>query len=192
MFRGEEIPLVQQMIRGDKTAFSIIFKTYYVDLVMFAGTFVRDRQAAEEIVQDVFIRLWENREDLYITSSLRSFLLKSVQNKCLDAIRHLKIVGGYQERLQNHPLLLENDTENYVLYSELEDDLKKALEKLPEDISKIFLMNRFEGLTYPEIASQLNLSVRMVETRMGKALAMLKHYLKDYLITVLLLFETLG
>ena len=191
MFRGEENSLVQQMIRGDNWAFSIIFKTYYVDLVMFAGTFVRDRQAAEEIVQDVFIRLWENRENFYITSSLRSFLLKSVQNKCLDAIRHLKVVDGYQERLQNHPLLLENDTENYVLYSELEDDLKKALEKLPEDISKIFLMNRFEGLTYPEIASQLNLSVRMVETRMGKALAMLKHYLKDYLITVLLLFETL-
>ena len=71
--------------------------------------------------------------------------------------------------------MLENDTENYVLYSELEDDLKKALEKLPGDISKIFLLNRFEGLTYPEIATQLNLSVRMVEIRMGKALALLKN-----------------
>ncbi len=93
-------------------------------------------------------------------------------------------MDDYQAKLQNHPLLLENDTENYVLYSELEDDLKKALEKLPADISKIFLLNRFEGLTYPEIASQLNLSVRMVEIRMGKALALLKQYLKDYLITI--------
>jgi RNA polymerase sigma-70 factor (family 1) len=188
MFRGEDNALIQRMLGGDESAFSIIFKTYYADLVLFAGTFVRDKPAAEEIVQDVFIRLWENRESVIITSSLRSFLLKAVQNKCIDNIRHLKIVDDYQSKLRNHPLLLENDTENYVLYSELEDDLKKALGKLPEDISKIFLLNRFEGLTYPEIASQLDLSVRMVEIRMGKALALLKNYLKDYLITILLLF----
>jgi RNA polymerase sigma-70 factor (family 1) len=189
MFRGEDNSLLQRMLGGDENAFSIIFKTYYVDLVFFAGTFVRDKQAAEEITQDVFIRLWETRESFVITSSLRSFLLKSVQNKCIDTIRHLKIVEDYQAKLQNHPLLLENDTENYVLYSELEDDLKKALGKLPEDISKIFLLNRFEGFTYAEIASQLNLSVRMVEIRMGKALSLLKNYLKDYLITILLLLS---
>jgi RNA polymerase sigma-70 factor, ECF subfamily len=187
MFRGEENLPVQQMLGGDESAFSIIFKTYYVDLVLFAGTFLRDRQAAEEIVQEVFIRLWENRDSVIITSSLRSFLLKSIQNKCIDTLRHLKIVDDYQSKLQNHPLLLENDTENYVLYSELEDDLKKALAKLPDDISKIFLLNRFEGFSYPEIAGQLNLSVRMVEIRMGKALALLKQYLKDYLITILVL-----
>ncbi len=62
MFRGEEYLLVQKLIAGDDFAFSCIFKTYYLDLVMFAGTFVHDRQAAEEIVQDVFIRLWEYRE----------------------------------------------------------------------------------------------------------------------------------
>jgi RNA polymerase sigma-70 factor, ECF subfamily len=188
MVRGEDNSLVQRMLGGDESAFSIIFKSYYIDLVLFAGTYVKDRQAAEEIAQDVFIRLWEYRECIIITSSLRSFLLKSVQNKCIDAIRHLKIVDDYQSKQQNHPLLFENDTENYVLYSELEDDLKKALGKLPGDIRKIFLMNRFEGLTYPEIASQLNLSVRMVEIRMGKALALLKQYLKDYLITILILF----
>jgi len=187
MFRGEENSLVQRMLGGDDAAFSAIFKRYYLDLVLFAGTFVRNRQAAEEIVQDVFIRLWENRGSVVINSSLRSFLLKSIQNKCIDAIRHLKIVDGYQTKLQNHPVLIENDTENYILYSELEDDLKKAIEKLPEDIGKIFLLNRFEGLTYPEIAGQLNLTVRMVEIRMGKALALLKHYLKDYLITIFLL-----
>jgi RNA polymerase sigma-70 factor (family 1) len=191
MFRGEENLLIKRLLGGDEAAFSIIFKTYYSDLVLFAGTFVRDRQAAEEIVQDVFIRLWENRESVLITSSLRSFLLKSVQNKCIDTLRHLKIVDNYQSKLQNHPLLLENDTENYVLYSELEEDLKKALEKLPGDISKIFLMNRFEGFTYPEIASRLDLSVRMVEIRMGKALALLKQHLKDYLITILFLYTVM-
>lgn len=190
MFSGEEKVLVQRLRSGDDTAFSVIFKNYYVDLVLFAATFTRDRQEAEEIVQDIFIRLWENRGSVIITSSLRSFLLKSVQNKCIDSIRHLKIVDGYQAKLQNHPLLLENDTENYVLYSELEDDLKKALEKLPGDISEIFLLNRFEGLTYPEIATRLGLSVRMVEIRMGKALALLKLYLKDYLITILILLAT--
>jgi RNA polymerase sigma-70 factor (ECF subfamily) len=172
------------MLGGDDAAFSYLFRKYYADLVLFAATFIKDRQTSEEIVQDVFIRLWENRGSVIITSSIRSFLLKSVQNKCIDAIRHEKIVNGFQAKLLNHPLLLENDTENYLLYTELEDDLKKALEKLPDDITKIFLLHRFDGLTYPEIAGRLNLSVRMVEVRMGKALVLLRKYLKDYLITI--------
>ena len=105
MFRGEENALVQRMLGGDETAFSIIFKTYYIDLVLFASTFVRDKPEAEEIVQDVFIRLWENRESVIITSSLRSFLLKSVQNKCIDTIRHLKIVDNYQSKLKESSVI---------------------------------------------------------------------------------------
>lgn len=188
MIRGDDNLLAKRMLEGDESAFSIIFKSYYIDLVLFAGTFVRDKQAAENIAQDVFLRLWENRDSVIITSSLRSFLLKSVQNKCIDEIRHLKRVDNYVSKQQHYPLLLENDTENYVLYSELDDDLKKALGKLPDDVRTIFRLHRFEGCTYSEIAIQLNLSVRMVEIRMGKALEYLRHYLKDYLITLLMLF----
>ena len=184
MLKGEENSLTERILQGDKSAYSIVFTHYYADLVLFAYTIVKDRQAAEEIVQDIFIRLWENRQSIIIVSSLKSFLLKSIQNKCIDWIRHLKIKDKYQSRVLDHPLLFENDTENYLLFSELEEDLKKALDKFPDDVSRVFVMNRFEGLTYNEIAKNLKISVRTVEVRIGKALAFLKDELKDYLIAL--------
>ena len=187
MLPGEESALKERILLGDKSAFSIIFAYYYADLVMFACTFLKDKQEAEEVVQDMFIRLWENRQALFITTSLKSFLLKSVQNKCIDTIRHLKIMDKYQMLVRDNPLLFENDTENYLLHSELENDLNKALRKFPEEISQVFIQSRFNGFTYHEIADQLKISVRTVEVRMGKALALLRDELKDYLITFLLM-----
>jgi RNA polymerase sigma-70 factor, ECF subfamily len=184
----EDHSLGKRIIEGDNEAFSIVFRHYYVDFVLFAATFVKNRQAAEEIVEEVFIRLWENRETIVITTSLRSYLLRSIQNRCIDFIRHVRIMDEYQINWRHHPELLENDTENYILHSELEEDLKKALGKIPEEVRTVFTMNRFEGMTYAEIALKLDVSVRTVEVRIGKALSLLKHYLKDYLITILLIF----
>lgn len=189
MLNGEESSLTERILQGDKSAFTSVFTKYYADMVMFAHTMVRDKATSEEIVQDIFIRLWENRKTIVITSSLKSFLLKSIQNKCIDWIRHIKIRDKYQMRILNHPILFENDAENYLLYTELEEKLKKALDKFPKDISRIFVMNRFEGLTYNQIADALNISVRTVEVRMGKALSLLKDLLKDYLITPAILFS---
>jgi len=184
MQKLDEKALTLRILQGDKSAFSIVFTHYYTDLVMFAGTFLRNRQMSEEVVQNVFIRLWENRNALIITS-LKSFLLKSVQNRCIDSIRHNRIRDIYQNYAMNISPLLENDTENYILYSELEEHLEKALSKLPEELNRVFSLNRFEGKTYPEIAAVMNVSVRTVEARMGRALAILREALKDFLMAFL-------
>jgi len=187
MSQIDEKIILQRFQQGDRSAFSFIFTYYYSDLVNFAYTFTRDKDTAEEIIQDIFLKLWENRYSLTITSSLKSFLLRSVQNKCIDWIRHLDIQDRYRNAMMIAPLLMENDTDNYLFYSELREALEQALNLLPEEFSGTFRMNRFDGLTYQEIADKLGISVRSVEVRISKALQLLREKLKDYLIPVFLL-----
>jgi RNA polymerase sigma-70 factor (family 1) len=180
--------LLDKLKSGDKSAFSIIFSTYYRDLVLFANTFTRQTDTSEEIVQDAFVTLWENSDVIEIKLSLKSYLLRMVQNKCLDYIRHLKVRDKYAVNILENPVLMGNDTENYILYSELTKDLDKALLLLPEECAKTFRMSRLEGLKQQEIAEKLGIAVRTVEFRIAKALTLLKEQLKDYLITILVFF----
>jgi RNA polymerase sigma-70 factor (ECF subfamily) len=186
-----ETTILSRIKQGDKSAFSFIFNLYYADLVNFAFNFTKDRDTSEEIVQDIFVRFWENRHSLTINSSLKSFLLRSVQNRCIDWIRHLDIQDRYRSAILINPLLTENDTDNYILYSELHSALEQALDLLPEEITKTFRMNRYDGLTYQEIADKLGISIRSVEVRIGKALQLLREKLKDYLIPILIMLNLL-
>ncbi|MBN2482483.1 MAG: RNA polymerase sigma-70 factor [Bacteroidales bacterium] len=176
-----EKSLLERIKVGDKAAFSVVFVAYYSNLVMFAITFIREKQTSEEIVQDVFVKLWDNREILEIKSSLKSFLMKSVQNKCIDCIRHQKIRNRYSENILNNPKLFENETESYMLYSELERHIDIVLQRLPDKINQAYSLNRFDGMTYQEIADKLKVSVRTIEVRVSKALNFLRANLKDYM-----------
>jgi RNA polymerase sigma-70 factor (family 1) len=183
--------LIDKLKSNDKSAFTTIFSTYYKDLVRFACTYTRNQDAAEEIVQEVFLKLWENRNSLLITSSLKSFFLKSVQNRCIDWLRHLSIRDKYALLIFENPYLAENDTENYVLHSELESSFKQALEKIPEEYTEVFKMSRIEALNYQEIAMKLGVSERTIEVRISKALRLLRENLKEFLfwgLTIYLLF----
>jgi len=182
--------LVEKTKQSDKSAFSTIFSNYYRDLVMFAFTFVKDKDVSEEIVEDIFVKFWEERENIIIFSSLKSYLLKSVQNKCLDWLRHLQSRNNYVLNSKRDNLDFSNDTENYILWSELDQSIDNILLKLPEEVALTFRMNRFEGLIYSEIAIKLEVSVRTVEVRIGKALQLLRENLQDYFIILFLLFAT--
>lgn len=183
--------LVEKLKEGDKSAFSSLFTAYYSDLVMFASTFLKDLDSSEEIVQDIFLKLWEDREIIIITTTLKSFLLKLVQNKCLDWLRHAKIINSHYESVMCSSPLLECDTENYILRSEIEKIVKKALDEIPEEIAEPFKLNRYDGLKYREIAEKMHVSNRTVEVRIGKVLQILRDELKDYLITFLILLSNL-
>jgi RNA polymerase sigma-70 factor, Bacteroides expansion family 1 len=180
--------LLKKFKEGDKSAFSSIFLTYYKDLVMFASTITKDSDTSEEIVQNVFVKLWEDRESISITTSLKSYLLKTVQNSSIDWLRHLKIRDKYSSNISKNSVLEENDTENYVLYSELEQHIEKVLAQLPAEIAESFMLNRYDGLKYYEIAEKLDVSVRTVEVRIGKALHLLREQLKDYVVTIVVAF----
>lgn len=181
--------LLQGIRNGDQSSFSTVFSAYYRDLVMFSMTFTRNVEVSEEIVQDIFMKIWEDRQTLYINSSLKSYFLKSVQNRSFDWLRHLKIRDNYARDILDHAILYENDTEKYVLRSELEMCIENALGNLPPECAEVFRLNRFQGLTYPEIAKKLNVSVRTVEVRISKALHLLRLELKDYLVSFITLWN---
>jgi len=177
-----ETSLVTKLREGDNNAFSVIFTSYYKDLVLFALNFTHNIESAEEIVQDLFVKIWEDHETIIINGSLKSYLLKAVHNKCIDRIRHLKIRQKYNNEVLTNSIDYEYNTDNYLITSELEDLVRTALDKLPPEISQAYRMNRYEGLKYQEIAEKLNVSVRTVEVRIGKALCALRIELQDYLI----------
>jgi RNA polymerase sigma-70 factor (ECF subfamily) len=173
--------LLAELKRGSRDAFSFLFRKYYKDLILFGGTFLLDRNYCEDIVQNIFVRLWENRENITIEESLKSFLLKAVQNACIDELRHRQSVSEYEKYIETFSDYDSMDTENYILYSDMHAQLDNALKRLPEACRQAFVMNRFEGLKYKEIARQLNVSERTVEVRIGKAIGLLRLYLKDFL-----------
>jgi len=137
------------------------------------------------------LKLWEDREIIIVTTTLKSFLLKLIQNRCLDWLRHAKVIHSHYDSVLNSSPLLECDTENYILRSEIEKIVKKALDKIPDEIAEPFKLNRYDGLKYREIAEKMQVSNRTVEVRIGKVLQILRDELKDYLITFLMLLSHL-
>ena len=170
--------LLDKLAEDDHSAFSSIFEAYYRDLVMFAFTFTKNTENAEDAVQEVFTRLWEKRRELKLHGSLKSYLLKSVQNYCLDEIRRRNVREHYVEDKKTQSLYV-NDTEDYILYTDLQNRLDQILAQMPDEVAQTFCMNRFDGLNYQEIAQRLNVSVRTVESRISKALRILHQTLRN-------------
>jgi len=174
--------LIEKIRNNDQSALANVFTKYYRDLVTFAWSFCRDSQLSEEIVQDVFLRIWENRASLECHTSLKSYLLKAVQNRCFNWIKQQEVRNRFAEMVLASPVLAENDTDNYILHSELEQRLQTALEKLPEEIAEAFRLSRLDHFSYREISEKLLVSVRTVEVRISKALHLIKSELSDLLL----------
>jgi RNA polymerase sigma-70 factor (ECF subfamily) len=168
MIRDAEI--IGRIREGDVGQFESLFRSSYVSLVRYAKTLVRDYDAAEEIVQDLFFRLWKDKDKIQIESSLNGYLYRAVHNKCLHYFEHARVVEKYMHEIA---IDFEGSAESPVdllNYRELQEKIAIILERLPEKCGKIFCMSRFEGLKYSEIAERLSISVKTVEANMGKAL----------------------
>jgi RNA polymerase sigma-70 factor (ECF subfamily) len=167
---SEDSETIRRIRRGDKQAFEKLFRSSYVSLVRYARVLLKDHDMAEEIVQDLFFRLWQGRENLKIESSLNGYLFRSVHNRSLHYIEHLKVVSRHAgEIAAEAPASSDSVTED-IYYSELQEKVTRVLDRLPERCRAIFRMSRFEGLKYNEIADKLSVSLKTVEADMGKAL----------------------
>jgi RNA polymerase sigma-70 factor (ECF subfamily) len=166
---------------GDEKAFELLFRKYFVRLCGFANKFLNDPEEAREIVQDVFTKLWEVREDIEPDESLISYLFKITQNKSLNRLRHKKIESKFIEVYQL--VYIDNsETSPYesLLAKELDKNISIALKKLPPGCRRIFDLSRTEGLKYSEIADELKISVKTVEAQMSKAIRILRLEIKEY------------
>ena len=168
MIRDNEI--IRRIRQGDVGQFESLFRSSYVSLVKYAKKLIRDHDTAEEIVQDLFFKLWQNKEKLNIESSLNGYLFRAVHNKCLHHIEHLKVMESYALKMSERPVDSPESPADILHHKELQAKVARILEKLPERCGKIFCMSRFEGLKYSEIADRLSVSVKTVEANMGRAL----------------------
>ncbi len=158
-----------------------MFKQYYAVLVVYALKYVSDMDIAREIVQDLFVKLYEKRLSISIDVSVKSYLYRSVYNSCINYLnqrtmheKHIKNISFEKEKEE------DINPENEIMAVDLQRKIYEIIENLPVKCRKIFKMNRFEGLKNEEIAQILNLSKRTVETQISKALKTLKNKLSDY------------
>ena len=173
----------QLLKRGNVEAFKKVFTTYYSLLYHYAFTIIPEEAIAEEIVQNVFFKLWLKKDKLEILHSVKAYLYKSIHNECMDQLKKRRYRGLFISHMVNNNknLVSGEDAGRKVEMNELEKELRKALNDLPNDCRTIFQLSRFEGLKYRQIADQLGLSIKTVEAQMGKALKRLRVSLAEFL-----------
>lgn len=190
----KEIEVCDNIRKGDKNAFETVFKSYYRILCSYANQIIADSDNSEEIVQEIFFQLWQKKEFLFIETSLKSYLFRAVHNSCINFIKHNKIKKAYSSNY-----LHQNETSgsqyNLDESDELKDLIGKAVEQLPPERKKVFMMIRYEDRKYQEVADILGISVKTVENQMGKAMQFLRETLKGYIpvfiILILLVLQSI-
>lgn len=168
-----------------KKKFEGLFREHFTGLCYFARKYTGDLDAAREIVHTVFIKIWENRSEFNWNKPAKSYLFTSVYNRSLNYIRDNKRFLNHEDVSLQNLVIDESAYSDQLETAELEEKIRKSLLKLPGKCREIFELSRFEGKKYNEIAVQLNISVKTVETQMSKALQILKVELKDYLTIML-------
>jgi RNA polymerase sigma-70 factor (ECF subfamily) len=161
--------------------FEKLFKEKYRPLCLLACKYVKDIETAEEIVQEIFVKLWEKNNQLVVNGSIIAYISTSVKNSCLNYLKHKAIVATYEksEAVRFAFDNSENEEEMYDL--ELETAIIKAIDELPPQRKKIFMFSRVDGLKYHEIAEKMDLSIKTIEAQMGQALKQLRVKLKEFI-----------
>lgn len=170
--------------------FEQVFKEHFKNLHAYACSILKDEDEAEEMVQNVFYKLWEKKEKISELQSVPAYLYRAVHNECMNYVKHEKVKMAYEAHAVHHGSISGQATDTATA-RELEQRIGDALASLPEQCRTIFQMSRFEELKYREIADKLGLSVKTVENQMGKALKILRTKLADYISVVWLLLITL-
>lgn len=169
--------------------FAQIYTKYFPKMVRFASEYVLSREEAQNIVQDLFLYLWEQRSTLSAISNMDAYLFTLTKNRCIDFYRQRSRIARVKEsldELHERELSLKMEAliqfdENMFSTQEIEELLENAVNRLPEKCREVFILSRMEGLKHEEIANRLNISVNTVQNHISVALRKLKVALKDYL-----------
>jgi len=173
---------------GNPDVFEDLFREWYSPLCRYAYSILRNMDEAEDVVQQTFYKLWDQRKEIEIRTSINSYLYRMVHNACLNKIKQIKT---REEHLSEYSLEqndVEHNSESILLNNELKKNIESAIDMLPPRCKEVFKLSRFEQLSYAEISDQLGISVNTVETQIVKALKSLRLSLKDYL-TLIVLFS---
>lgn len=181
--------LLNGIRQGDVAAFEELYRKYYIYLCLIAEHIVRNPSDAEEIVSDVFVKLWNNREKVDITTSFKAYLVKAVHNTSLNYLERDNTKNKLTDSLSNagnELLAWDSDYPLGHLYEkEIMNILENGINTLPDACRQIFMLSRNEDLKYSDIAEKLGISINTVKTQMKIALVRLREILKDYLIIII-------
>lgn len=171
-----------------KKSFDALFREYYEDLCRFAYTFMRDVDLCDDIVQEVFIHLWEKRKSLKEIKSFKSYLFRAVRNKCIDALRKEMRHSIVSVEDDNVKELSFNDHSLEIMESDdLKNNIEEAINNLPKNCRNIFVLSREARLTYADIAEELDISRKTVENQIGIAIKKIRKHLSHVdLISILI------
>jgi RNA polymerase sigma-70 factor (ECF subfamily) len=165
---------------GDPNAFESLFRSYYPRLCRFVERIIHSKSIAEEIVQEIFLKIWENRKNWILQYPVNIYLYRAVKNSALNCLKHEKVVKEWEKEQPRESFDQVIDPEEELYQKELLNAVQRAIELLPERCRLIFILHRQDGFTYAEIAFILNISIKTVETQMGRALKTLRRLLSPY------------
>jgi RNA polymerase sigma-70 factor (ECF subfamily) len=174
--------------KGDLKTFKLIFDTYYEGLVRYAIKMLHKPEVGEEIVQDVFERLWLRRKELQINTSLSAYLYASVRYRCINYLKSKIQNFILEDNLQNIDQPTEYTPLQELEFKDLTEAIRASIDTLPEQCRAIFSLSRNSGLSNPEIAEQLNLSPKTIENQIGIALKKIREFLQKNWYAIFLIF----
>ncbi len=171
--------LFAQMKLQDAKAFELLFKRHYKPLCRRVNTMLNDEEATEDVVQALFIKIWESRETIQTPDSVAAYLFTAARNRALNYIKSQSRKSSNEVPLTNLHDESDNRMEEQMDAKELQKALYAAIDALPEKRREVFVLSRFEGKSYKEIAEIMQISVKTVEAQMGKALSTLREFVKN-------------
>ena len=170
--------LIDRIKANDISSYEILFRKYYKILYRFVYSYLNDGVIAEDITQEIFLYLWEKRHDIVIRTTCKTYLYAAVRNKCSNYIKTELSKRKLSTDINEALLTVSSNEEDEQKQEQIKRQIKKAIDALPNKCQQIFLLSRNEGMTYEEIANELNLSKKTVENQMGIALKKLRENLK--------------
>lgn len=184
-----EKDLLYKLSQGDEKAFEEIFSKYYQQLVVFATKFVYDIDLSRDLVQEVIVNFYEKHRVIEIHTSLKAHLYQSVRNRCLNYIKREQVIRTHHSSIYSDKKDDEQIFYDKMEETELENRIFQVIKSLPKQCQRIFEMSRFEGKSNSDIAEELSISKRTVETQISNALKKIRLKLSNYIgVTVVSIF----
>lgn len=180
------------LIKGDELAHEALFRLYYGKLLHISKGYLGNIEDAEGVVQNVFLKVWEKKQNFENVKNISSYLHSMTKNACLDFLKHRKVRNTfadnyYKENIALQSQFIKNEASSLIIETELQERINSAINSLPEKCKKVFIKSRFEGLKHSEIADTLQISKRTVENHISNALQHMRLHLKEY-ISILIIF----
>ncbi len=175
--RIEDKVIFSEIKKGNKKVYEALFNDYYSQLIEFAKSFLFDQQESEDIVQELFVHIWENAQKINIETSVKSYFYQSIRNKCLNRLKSLKVKDKNNLLYMDAVINSGDDLKHFD--SKLLTTIMQSIDELPEQMGKVFKMKMLDGESREAIAEELNVSINTVKTQLQRAKAKLREKLLD-------------